>query len=128
MLQVPYRHTISLIFQPVNFRKAQQYIDQRASTQDAKDAMDRKIGRRRRRSADRERTDLARHEDQLVEGVANYRIATLVSATATNKSELGQVSDHMESALNECSLEAAVWYVETDQAFAMAALPFARGI
>ena len=94
---------MSLIFQPVNFRKAQQYIDN-ASTQDAKEAIDRS----RPPPAplpDRERARLARHEDQLVEGVANYRIATWCG-DHDDKSDWPGQRPH-GSALNKCSLEAA---------------------
>ena len=44
------------------------------------------------------------------------------------REHLEAVSADTESAINECNLEAQRWILETDQAFAMAALPLARGL
>ena len=48
--------------------------------------------------------------------------------TAPGREHLESVSADTESAINECNLEAQRWILETDQAFAMAALPLARGL
>lgn len=128
LLEVPHRHTVSILLQPVERRAAERQITERASTNEAKAKIDRKFGRRRSRAAEREEADLDRTEVDLTEGSANYKVVTLVSATGSSKRELELISADVEAALNGCSMEGQIWYVETDQAFCMAALPLARGL
>jgi hypothetical protein len=128
LLEVPHRHTVSILLQPLNYRAAQRRITEAASTQEAQRDLDRKMKRRRSRQAEREETDLDRNEMDLVEGYANYRPAVVVTATAGTVRELETISADIEAALNGCSMEGQVWHVETDQAFYMGALPLARGL
>ena len=95
---------------------------------EAQQLMDQKIGRRQKRSKQREQQDLQRREDDAVEGHAVYRLAAYVSLTARSLPELEHLSPQIESALNACCMEGTRWYVETDQAFVAAALPFATGL
>ncbi len=128
VLNVPLRHSISILLEPLPHRRAQRTVENQSSSLDASRKMDDKIGRRRKRAAQREEADVDRREVDLVEGYSVHRLATMVSLTCRTRQELEAGSELMESAMNECNMEAARWYVETDQAFAMAALPFGRGL
>lgn len=128
LLEVPWRHTVSLLLEPMDRREADRRITQAASTQQAKRDTNRKLRRRRTRSDEREEADLDRNEIDLVEGYANYRISVVVTVTAASVRELEMVSADMEAAMNACAMEAKTWYIETDQAFYMGALPLARGV
>lgn len=128
LLEVPWRHSVSILLQPLERRQAQRQITEQASTATATDKIDRKLGRRKTRAKERQEADMDRREIQLVEGFANYRVTTLVTATARNVRELELVSADIEAAINNCSMEGHIWYVETDQAFYMGALPLGRGL
>lgn len=128
LLEVGCRHTVTILLQPLDRRTADRRITQVVSTQDAKRSMNAKLRRRTTRADQREEADLDRTEIDAVEGFATYRLAMVVTATASSARELETVSAEMEAAMNNCSMEAKTWYVETDQAFYMGALPLARGL
>ena len=128
LLEVPWRHTVSQLLEPLNRRAADRRITQQASTHEAKRDMNRKMRRRRTRSDEREEIDLDRNEIDLVEGYANYRMSVVVTVTAGSLKELEMVSADIEAAMNACAMEAVPWFIETDQMFYMGALPLARGI
>ncbi|MGI8417185.1 MAG: SCO6880 family protein [Nakamurella sp.] len=128
LLEVPWRHSVSILLQPLERRQAQRQITEQASTASATDKLDKKMGRRKTRAKERQEADMDRREIELVEGFANYRIITLVTATARNVQELELVSADIEAAINSCSMEGHIWYVETDQALYMGALPLGRGL
>lgn len=128
LLEVPWRHTVSLLLEPLDRRAADRRITQQASTQQAKREINRKLRRRRTRSDEREEADLDRNEVDLVEGFANFRLSLVVTVTAPSIKELEMVAADLEAAMNGCSMEAVGWYIETDQMFFTGALPLARGI
>jgi hypothetical protein len=128
LLGLPCRHTLSITLQPVDPRHAQRSIDAQTSTAEAKQQMDERIRRRHRRSDQQQAADVSRRESDLVEGFATYRLAVTIAVTATSLDELELVSAQTESAINSCGMEGQVWYIETDQAYYLAALPLARGL
>ena len=128
LLALPHRHTVSLLLRPVSYRKAARQADTASSSVETRQYMNAKIGRRRRKADDRALTDLARREDEAVDGYATFTVAGFVSVTAAGPEQLEAASADTESAINECNLEGQRWILETDQAFAMAALPLARGL
>ncbi len=128
LLNVPCRHTVSILLEPLDSRTAARRIDEALSTQDSKDKVNQKIGRRRTRADARERHDTDRNEAALVEGYANFHVKVVVTLTARTVAELEDGSAQIEAALNASNMEGAVWSVETDQAFYIGALPLARGI
>lgn len=128
LLEVPWRHTVSLLLEPLDRRAADRRITQQASTQQAKREINHKLRRRRTRSDEREEADLDRNEVDLVEGFANFRMSLVVTVTAPSIKELEMVAADLEAAMNGCSMEAQPWYIETDQMFVTGALPLARGI
>jgi len=128
LLNVPCRHTVSILLEPLDSRTAARRIDEALSTQDGKDKVNQKIGRRRTRADARERHDTDRNEAALVEGYANFHVKVVVTLTARTVAELEDGSAQIEAALNASNMEGAVWSVETDQAFYIGALPLARGI
>jgi hypothetical protein len=127
LLALPHRHTVSLLLTPVPPRKASRQTNTASSSVETRQHLNRKIGRRRQKTDDRELADLDRREDDAVDGHATFRVAGLVSVTTT-PDRLETATADTESALNECNLEGQRWILETDQAFAMAALPLARGL
>lgn len=128
LLEVACRHTVSILLQPLSRRVADRRITQVVSTQDAKRSVNAKLRRRTTRADQREEADLDRTEIEAVEGFATYRLAMVVTATASSTREMEAIGAEMEAAMNNCSMEAKTWYVETDQAFFMGALPLARGL
>jgi hypothetical protein len=128
ILDVRARHTLSIVLEPLGHRKAARVVESQASTSEAQQLMDQKIGRRQKRAQLREACDLARREEDPVEGHAVYRLAAFVSLTARSLPELEHLSPQIESAMNSASMEGTRWYTETDQAFIAAALPFATGL
>ncbi len=128
LLEVPWRHSVTILLQPLERRQAQRQITEQASTTEATNKIDRKMGRRKSRAKEREEADMDRREVELVEGFANYRIVTLVTATARSAQELELISADVEAAINSCSMEGHVWYMETEQALYMGALPLGRGL
>jgi len=128
LLGLPHRHTVSLLLRPVPYRKAARQASTASSSVETRQHLNAKIGRRRRKTDDRELADIDRRENETVDGYATFSIAGFVSVTAPGREHLESVSADTESAINECHLEAQRWILETDQAFAMAALPLARGL
>jgi hypothetical protein len=128
LLGLPHRHTVSLLLRPVPHRKAARQVNAATSSVETRQHLNAKIGRRRRKTDDRELADINRREDEAVDGYATFTVAGFVSVTAPGREHLEAVSADTESAINECNLEAQRWFLETDQAFAMAALPLARGL
>lgn len=128
ILGVYARHSVSILLEPLTYREAVRGIDQASSTDEAKRAMNRKMKRRSDKSQQREEQDLHRVEDALVDGAGIYKVTMVVTLTASTPQELEAQSALVEAALNSCSMEAQTWYVETDQAFYMGALPLVRGI
>lgn len=128
LLEVRWRHTVSTLLQPLDRRQANRRLIQTLSTQDAKREINRKMRRRTSRADQREEADLDRVEIDAVEGYGTYRLAMVVTVTAESLRLLELAAAEMESAMNNCGLEPHVWYVETDQAFFMGALPLARGL
>lgn len=127
LLSLPYRHTVTLLFRPVAYRKAQRKVNRDVSSSDARRFLSFKVKGRVSREDQREAQDIDRRERELVEGHAAYEVSGMVSVTARGVDQLEAITPDVESALNECSLEAQRWIIETDQAFACAALPLARG-
>jgi hypothetical protein len=128
LLGLPHRHTVSLLFRPVPYRKAARQTNTASSSVETRQHLNEKIGRRRKKTDDRELADINRREDETVDGYATFSVGGFVSVTAPGREHLEAVSADTESAINECNLEAQRWILETDQAFAMAALPLARGL
>jgi hypothetical protein len=128
LLGLPHRHTVSLLFRPVPYRKAARQTSTASSSVETRQHLNSKIGRRPKKTDDRELADIDRRENETVDGYATFSIAGFVSVTAPGREHLEAVSADTESAINECNLEAQRWILETDQAFAMAALPLARGL
>ena len=128
LLGLPHRHTVSLLFRPVPYRKAARQSSTASSSVETRQHLNEKIGRRRRKTDDRELADINRRENETVDGYATFSVGGFVSVTAPAREHLDAVSADTESAINECNLEAQRWILETDQAFAMAALPLARGL
>lgn len=128
LLGLPHRHTVCLLFRPVPYRKAARQTNTASSSVETRQHLNSKIGRRRKKTDDRELADINRRENETVDGYATFSVAGLVSVTAPGREHLEAVSADTESAINECNLEAQRWILETDQAFAIAALPLARGL
>lgn len=128
LLGLPYRHSVSIILRPVPYRQAMRGVNKAVASSDTRTFLNRKVRGRVTREDQREAQDIDRRELELVEGYAVYQVAGMVSVTARSREELESATADVESALNECSLEAQRWIIETDQAFAMAALPLARGL
>lgn len=127
VLNLPYRHTISITLEPVPYRQAQRRVTKDVSSAETRRFMNWKLRHRVTREDQREAEDVDRRERELVEGYAAFRVSGMVSVTAEGLDQLEAITPDVESALNECSLEAQRWIIETDQAFACAALPLARG-
>lgn len=127
LLSLPYRHTLTLLLRPVPDRKAQRKVNRDVSSSDARRFLSFKVKGRVSREDQREAQDIDRRERELVEGNAAFEVSGLVSVTARGVDQLEAITPDVESALNQCSLEAQRWIIETDQAFACAALPLARG-
>lgn len=128
LLGLPHRHTVSLLLRPVPYRKAARQTTTASSSVETRQHLNRRIGRRDSKTDTRELADINRREDETVDGYATFSVAGFVSVTAPGREHLESVSADTESAINECSLEGQRWILETDQAFAMAALPLARGL
>lgn len=128
LLGLPHRHSVSIIMRPVPYRRAMRGVNRAVASSDTRSFLNRKVRGRVTREDQREAQDIDRRELELVEGYAVYDVAGMVSVTARSREALEGVSADVESAINECSLEAQRWIIETDQAFAMAALPLARGL
>ncbi|MET3803966.1 hypothetical protein ABIB25_000952 [Nakamurella sp. UYEF19] len=128
LLNVPCRHTVSILLEPLDSRAAARRIEEAVSTQDAAKKINQRIGRRSTRAAEREVHDTDRNEAALVEGFANFHVKVVVTVTAGSVPELEDASAQIEAALNGSNMEGSVWTVETDQAFYIGALPLARGI
>ena len=127
LLSLPYRHTVTMLFVPVPDRKAQRKVNRDVSSSDARRFLSFKVKGRVTREDQREAQDIDRRERELVEGHAAFQISGFVSVTARGVEQLEAITPDVESALNMCNLEAQRWIIETDQVFAIAALPLARG-
>lgn len=127
VLGLPYRHTVSITLEPVPYRQAQRRVTRDVSSAETRRFMNWKIRHRVTREDQREAEDVDRRERELVEGYAAFKVSGMVSVTGRDLDHLEAITPDVESALNECSLEAQRWIIETDQAFACAALPLARG-
>lgn len=128
ILGLPHRHTVSLLMKPIPYRRASRRTSMAAERIESRQDWNRKARRRSKRSDQRQAQDIERIEEAQVDGYALFEIAGFVSVTASSREELEAASADVESAMNESNLEGQRWIIETDQAYAMAALPLARGL
>ena len=107
LLGLPHRHTVSLLFRPVPYRKAARQTNTASSSVETRQHLNEKIGRRRKKTDDRELADINRREDETVDGYATFSVGGFVSVTAPGREHLEAVSADTESAINECNLGGA---------------------
>ena len=128
LLGAVHRRTVSLILEPLSPTRANRRVTLRQSGVTSESALRHRFRRRTTRRHEVEASDVDRREAELVAGHGLYRMIGYLTTTADTLEQLEAASGEIEALAQRCQLELARLSGEHDQAFAVAALPLARGL
>lgn len=128
LLSSQYRRTLSLVLEPLTPTRANRRVSVKQSGVSSESVIREKFKRRTTRRHEVEAGDVDRRESELVDGHGLYRMLGFLSVSADDLAELEAASGEIESLAQRSQLEVTRLSGEHDQAFAVAALPLARGL
>ncbi|GAA3612644.1 SCO6880 family protein [Microlunatus ginsengisoli] len=128
LLGAVHRRTVSVILEPLTPTRANRRVTLRQSGVTSETALRHRFRRRTTRRHEVEASDVDRREAELVAGHGLYRMIGYLTTTADTLQQLEAASGEIEALAQRCQLELARLSGEHDQAFAIAALPLARGL
>ena len=128
LLGALHRRTVSIVLEPLTPTRANRRVSLRQSGVSSESVMRQRFKRRTTRRHEVEAGDVDRRESEIVAGHGLYRMLGYLSVSAHDVAELETASGEIEALAQRCQLELARLSGEHDQAFAVAALPLARGL
>ena len=123
-----HRRTVSIVLEPLTPTRANRRVSLRQSGVTSESALRHRFRRRTTHRQHVEAGDVDRREAELVAGHGLYRMIGYLTTTADTLEDLEAASGEIEALAQRCQLELARLSGEHDQAFAVAALPLARGL
>lgn len=128
LLSSQHQRTVSIVLEPLSPSRARRRVTLRQSGVSSEAALRQRFRRRTTRLHEVEATDVDRRESELVAGHGLYRMLGFLSVSAYDLADLESASGEIESLAQRSQLEVTRLVGEHDQAFAVAALPLARGL
>jgi hypothetical protein len=128
LLGALHRRTVSIVLEPLTPTRANRRVSLRQSGVTSESALRHRFRRRTTHRQHVEASDVDRREAELVAGHGLYRMIGYLTTTADTLEDLEAASGDIEALAQRCQLELARLSGEHDQAFAVAALPLARGL
>ncbi|QGN34480.1 SCO6880 family protein [Microlunatus sp. Gsoil 973] len=128
LLSSQHQRTVSIILEPLSPSRASRRVTLKQSGVTSEAAMRKRFRRRTTRLHEVEATDVDRRESELVAGHGLYRMLGFLSVSSPDLADLEVASGEIESLAQRSQLEITRLPGEHDQAFAVAALPLARGL
>lgn len=128
LLGALHRRTVSIVLEPLTPTRANRRVSLRQSGVTSESALRHRFRRRTTHRQHVEASDVDRREAELVAGHGLYRMIGYLTTTADTLADLEAASGEIEALAQRCQLELARLSGEHDQAFAVAALPLARGL
>lgn len=122
------RRAVSWVMEPVPVDKARRTVDRKLGNASSEQKLRDKIGRRTSRLHQAEEDHLDRREIEIAAGYGTVRMIGFIATSADDLEQLDFQTAEIERLAHQSEIEITRLWGEHDQAFAMTALPLARGL
>lgn len=123
-----FRHTVTLVAQPIAAGKALKRIGSRLSDWTATDTTRKKLGRPASLEHEAEKEDIEREEEQLVDGHVGVKFGGYITVTADHEKDLETYCGDVLTAASRAQSGLRCMYHQQHSAFVASALPLGRGL
>ena len=117
ILDLEFRHTLTLMLKRGDDERALRSISNQIKDAETAEGITERAGRRVSREMLRERADLERREDELVNGASDITFRGFVTVTANTLDELDQYSRQLKSAAARASVRLEICYGQQFEGF-----------